>query len=787
MYAPNHDSGAGAEQNHHFLSATSATSTFSTTQFPSPLFSVDPRLHGSPQHLRPQQNIPGGNAQTRQSSNDAPGSMQPPSISPQPLRATPARVSSPIRLPERALPPRNVTADSITDAFVSFILYCNPHFPLDIDTAMLKSGFEGPPKSDNKEFQTYRLFELIRKFDAKEIKTWGQLALDLGVEAPDVSKGQSVQKVQQYSVRLKRWMRAMHIDAFFEYLLGKQHVYFTEIPTADDPYPAGGRDGVPVEEDLAVRALDPSFRPKRGRRRNSETEHDDNDRPNKEAKLDQYGQPQSAFPSDNFNDPWASAASAIAPRHPAPWDTRGDVPQSAVATSVPSHQRWQLHGNSTPHPMTAHPTSMAAHIDAAFDNEPRSAVTSSARRRRKHGPSVSSAWNSTNTPGAKPRGRPPANRSIQDGPFSTFPADPSNENLSTNNNVRPNTPPETRPTSEVQPALSMAPPLIRRQSDGPGRPGRLSLQVPQHTGGPVRLATPPPPRVLLNGDPNDSDSRGGTQTPIAQMPPTIPQARQRKVRNVGNVQIVEREIPGFMFETLKRILTSDLLRAEVIGRRQRLTSDEAKRLADTILDRLSVPRQDTDDSRDDIARLTAASWLGVGEQLNVPLGPATSRGKRVVVTRFRSDAEGYEEIVSAYEDSHGSTTRDVFDISWTVALGTCTGAFEIKGVGLNDSPLDRDDHHDELLRKSLIMAQQIGLPNGGYPNVGSQTVSSQNVGLQNIDASAREAATSIREAGDGIDWKQKYLALEIGNRMAMGELKKMKERVVEKVLDSLLE
>ena len=62
-----------------------------------------------------------------------------------------------------------------------------------------------------------------------------------------------MQKVQQYSVRLKRWMRAMHIDAFFEYLMAKEHSYFTDIPHLSDPLPVGGRDGVSVEEDLAIR------------------------------------------------------------------------------------------------------------------------------------------------------------------------------------------------------------------------------------------------------------------------------------------------------------------------------------------------------------------------------------------------------------------------------------------------------------------------------------------------------------------------------------------------------
>lgn len=38
------------------------------------------------------------------------------------------------------------------------------------------------------------------------------------------------------------------------------------------------------------------------------------------------------------------------------------------------------------------------------------------------------------------------------------------------------------------------------------RPSKLQLQVPQHEGGPVRLATPPP-KVLLNGEDNGLEVR----------------------------------------------------------------------------------------------------------------------------------------------------------------------------------------------------------------------------------------------------------------------------------------
>jgi hypothetical protein len=103
----------------------------------------------------------------------------------------------------RSLPAREVTDDSFDDAYVTFIMYCNPTIPLDTDTTELRKIFRAPPKSDGKNFSTFTLFELIRKLDQKELKTWAQLALELGVEPPALDKGQSAQKVQQYAVRLK--------------------------------------------------------------------------------------------------------------------------------------------------------------------------------------------------------------------------------------------------------------------------------------------------------------------------------------------------------------------------------------------------------------------------------------------------------------------------------------------------------------------------------------------------------------------------------------------------------
>lgn len=103
----------------------------------------------------------------------------------------------------RNLPAVEVTDENFDDAYVDFIMYCNPSVALETDTTELKKIFRTPPKSDGKSFSTFTLFQLIQKLERKELKTWAQLAIELGVEPPSLEKGQSAQKVQQYAVRLK--------------------------------------------------------------------------------------------------------------------------------------------------------------------------------------------------------------------------------------------------------------------------------------------------------------------------------------------------------------------------------------------------------------------------------------------------------------------------------------------------------------------------------------------------------------------------------------------------------
>jgi hypothetical protein len=106
----------------------------------------------------------------------------------------------------RVLPSRDVTDETIDDAYVAFIMYCNPNVPATANSIELRKTFRGPPRSDGKSFSTFVLWELIRKLDRKELKTWIQLAIEMGVEPPSLEKKQSTQKVQQYAVRLKVWL-----------------------------------------------------------------------------------------------------------------------------------------------------------------------------------------------------------------------------------------------------------------------------------------------------------------------------------------------------------------------------------------------------------------------------------------------------------------------------------------------------------------------------------------------------------------------------------------------------
>ncbi|KAI9681744.1 MAG: hypothetical protein M1829_000489 [Trizodia sp. TS-e1964] len=651
----------------------------------------------------------------------------------------PKQLQTAYRPNDRALPPREVTSETLTDAYIAFILYCNPSVSLSTDTAELRRIFGVLPKSDGKIFDPYLLLQLIKKLDKRELKTWTQLAIELGVEPPVVEKNQSSQKIQQYAVRLKRWMHAMHVDAFFEYCMGRPHSYYTQIPSPHSPPIEHGRDGVAVEEDLALRALHPESRPKRGRRKTEEKENE-SDRGSSPAKrphldtsissdLENYGPnqaalfPSSALPStahpddmDRFVDhldPW-TAASAITP------SSLGSSSHSQThtpASALPGgqHFRWRLNSRentpSTPHPHSAITPSMSDHIDSAF-GEPHSAITPSSERksrsRRRHGPAVSSAWpSSVNPTTGKLRGRPPNNRSMRDGPFSTFPVNPHGREGPAHDmgsNALP-TPISTRSDDQGLKHQFQFPPYTvpdnaaNTQQFHAKRSG-LHLQVPHREGGVVRLATP---TLLVNGQSGQSSppfSNNGRPAPF--------------LDNASNDPMELSDFPekqhlmGYSLEDVEKILAAKLLNAELEGS-ESLSEREAKMLSKKVLREFkSSSGYNTIASQSFL--INSISWLGLTfEQECVALqNIKVTKVPNILTSQFAPKtansqlARGF----SPLEDANSSTqpiqtpNEDHYDISWSIQLGSLTGTFVTK-VSLTQRDLHKSDSSDQSIQSPL--------------------------------------------------------------------------------------
>ncbi|GAW22049.1 hypothetical protein ANO14919_115840 [Xylariales sp. No.14919] len=415
------------------------------------------------------------------------------------------------------LPNRSVTSGTIEDAYVSFVLHCNPAVPLDVDTTSLREAFRTPPKSEGKSFSTFTLFELIAKLHLKEIKTWAELALKLGVEPPDHEKGQSSQKIQQYAVRLKRWMHSMHVNAFFDYLLDNPHPYWTQIPTDNNPICEEGRDGVAAEDDMALRALLPHIRPRRGRKRPEEDGLSKS--PSQRPRLESPAFNGDSHPSrPDALDSWTAHPDSRQAFVFPPTD-----PRSSVLPGPGSAYPWQ---HDIPRePMSAYPHSaITPTTRGSFwpeSAEPRSAVSPKSKPLgRRHGAkAVSSAWRSIGvSTGGKARGRPPMNRNVET-PLSAYPSDRSvsgpPQPVMFDNGHHPSTPtPVHMPPPEPEPVMRTPEPASA-QSARPPRPGRLSLQVPERASGPVRLATPPPPIVMVNG----RNAANGNENSNSSIPP----------------------------------------------------------------------------------------------------------------------------------------------------------------------------------------------------------------------------------------------------------------------------
>jgi hypothetical protein len=134
--------------------------------------------HSTQQHLLPTDNASLNGAHlSHQFYGDMPRSTATP---PTPSNASPRFAAiSPTSQPkqvapgfvpnDRAAPSRDVTDDTIDDAYASFILYCNPNFSTSIDTSELTKLFRTPPKSDGKAFSSWTLYVIPTVYGTRAV------------------------------------------------------------------------------------------------------------------------------------------------------------------------------------------------------------------------------------------------------------------------------------------------------------------------------------------------------------------------------------------------------------------------------------------------------------------------------------------------------------------------------------------------------------------------------------------------------------------------------------------
>lgn len=537
----------------------------------------------------------------------------------------------------------------------------------------------------------------------------------------------------------------MHVDAFFEFCLGHSHPYYTQLPPSG-PFVSESRDGVPLEEDLALRALVPQWKPKRGRKRAEERELEE-DKAAKRPQLDTSvaGLQPRGFPSHSIPFPQSAIPFSAYPTDEDPWMTASSSFPAGPSDQQSHDLHWRLPDRETSpagYPQSAIIPRGTQPSDALMSAEPRSAVTPSSgekiRARRRHGPAVSSAWpNSNGSTTGKGRGRPPSKNSTS-GSFSTFQVNSSRDSSQV---PQPDT---TQPSSldvnQGPPNTSSSPPF--NQTPMPinqGRPGKLQLQVPRHQGAPVRLATPP---TLLVSGVNGA---------------IVPQPQEQSENNLGNVRHMsafgeqdtaptETRIP---LDDLIRTLSNELLHAHVTGRSAPIAPQEARVLASALVFSLSNLYSQLPFS---LPSTHLAFQLGIGHHFGLPGN--TQHSISVVteptpVNKPMTGRPGSTEHLDGTRYSVSFEYNASSRLSLQVVLANSdTGAAPARIIIQNANPsqaANELDHSDDV------------------PDLGLED--------DDLDHSISDAT-----------WKQRYMRLRVQMQKKERSLSQYKRRIVESVM-----
>ncbi|OAT10127.1 hypothetical protein BDBG_17304 [Blastomyces gilchristii SLH14081] len=256
--------------------------------------------------------------------------------------------------------------------------------------------------------------------------------------------------------------------------------------------------------------------------------------------------------------------------------------------------------------------------------EPRSAVSPSSidrvGSRRRRGPAISSAWSvAGNLNNGKTRGRPGASRITQNGPFSTFsvqPKDKHTESLRTDPErteqnhqglIERNRTNSTLTGDSESPALA---PSFQPHS----RPTRLQLQVPQHLGAPVRLATPP--TVLVSGENGRSSVTAGEH--VRQDLSEIERSQQITHNRPLSPAYGQRQSSSEVDFTLHDVVQAfsvHVHQGTLLNRDVPLSRKESKTIAETVLRHVLTVCSSGLPSN--VKKIYCATCLGVGYKLGL--------------------------------------------------------------------------------------------------------------------------------------------------------------------------
>lgn len=548
----------------------------------------------------------------------------------------------------------------------------------------------------------------------------------------------------------------MHVDAFFEYCLGHVHTYYTQLPPSNG-IAYESRDGVPLEEDLALRALVPEWKPKRGRKRAEDKENDDPKiakRPHLDtsvgvlhggsvpASFPPSAIPFSAFPDDvEPADPWA-AASAF------PTDNATDTQQGQDFRWRPFDRDASPAGypQSAIIPRGHHPA------DMFMSAEPRSAVTPSSRdrsrTRRRHGPAVSSAWpSSNNSTTGKVRGRPPNRGSASGGPFSSFPANPRHSDTSLVDNSSIRSSPAIVVDNDTSNRFSN-PPV--HQSPSPfqplsSRPSKLQLQVPPHPGGSVRLATPP--TLLVNGE-NDISSPSHRE--IQERRSSVATSNGIDLEAGPSTSVADTRVaPRITMDDVIRALSAHLASGKVVGRSTPMTSGGAELFARMIVDKLvpacvGVPAEHVPS--------LCAIYLGVGRQLGLGGGTPGSVTMKV------------GSVIPRNEDGTPAAARGQLYTSHTISWESKLAPEFVTNIVFNDMAFASVESNNQ-------------------PDNAVNRHSTLNDSTDSLDfATEDELDDSFLNNASEETWKQRYMRLRKQMKKKEAALREYKRNILQSVM-----